>query len=314
MSVANASARRRTLLAAATTVIFWASAFPAIRAGLQAFDPFHLALLRFLFASVALGIYALATRMPLPRRQDVPGLALLGLIGVTLYHGLLNWGEVTVPSAIASFIIAGAPVFMALFATVFFGERLRALGWLGIGISFAGVSVIAFSTGGSDGALFDPRALGILGAALAQSIYSVGQKPLLKRYTPIQFTTYAVWFGTLFLLVFAPGLVEEIQAAPIGAIAAVAYMGVFPGALAYGTWSYVLANAPASTAGSFLYLVPAFALVIAFLWLGEVPSLIAIVGGILIIAGVIVVNVLGRGRKQAVTTSVPQATAQEVRG
>ena len=303
MTFFASSARRLTLLAAGITVIFWASAFPAIRVGLQAFDPFQVALLRYGTASIVLAIYALATRMPLPRARDLPSLALLGLIGFSLYNALLNWGEVTVPSAIASFIIAGAPIFMALFATLFFGERLRPVGWMGILISFVGVSVIAFSSGGN--ATFDPRALVILAAALAQSIYSVGQKPLLKRYSPIQFTTYAIWFGTLFLLVFAPGLPQAIQAAPADALVAVVYLGVFPGALGYATWSYVLAHLPASTAASFIYLVPAFALVIALVWLGEVPSLIAVIGGLLVVAGVITVNLLGRARRQPSPASAP---------
>jgi drug/metabolite transporter (DMT)-like permease len=303
MSLSNLSSRRLTLLAAGVTVIFWASAFPAIRAGLQAFSPFHVALLRYLTASLVLAIYALVTRMPLPRLRDLPNLALLGLIGFTLYNALLNWGEVTVPSAIASFIIAGAPIFMALFATFFFGERLRLPGWIGILISFVGVSVIAFSSGSN--ATFDPRALVILAAALAQSLYSVGQKPFLKRYSPIQFTSYAVWFGTLFLLVFAPGLPQAIQAAPADALIAVVYLGMFPGALGYATWSYVLAHLPASTAASFIYLVPAFALVIALIWLGEVPSLIAVFGGLLVVVGVIVVNLLGRARREPAPANAP---------
>jgi drug/metabolite transporter (DMT)-like permease len=296
MSRFTSSGQRLTLLAAAVTVIFWASAFPAIRAGLKAFDQFQVALLRYGTASIVLAVYALIRRMPLPRLRDMPSFALLGLIGFTLYNAMLNWGEVTVPSAIASFIIAGAPIFMALFATLFFGERMRPVGWIGILISFVGVSVIAFSSGGNS--QFDPRALVILAAALAQSIYSVGQKPLLKRYSPIQFTTYAIWFGTLFLLVFAPGLPQAIQAAPVSALAAVVYLGVFPGALGYATWSYVLAHLPASTAASFIYLVPAFALMIALVWLGEVPSLIAVLGGLLVIAGVIVVNLLGRVQRE----------------
>jgi drug/metabolite transporter (DMT)-like permease len=241
--------------------------------------------------------------MPLPRPRDLPSLALLGLIGFSLYNALLNWGEVTVPSAIASFIIAVAPIFMALFATFLFGERLRLPGWIGILISFVGVSVIAFSSGTNS--QFDPRALVILAAALAQSLYSVGQKPLLKRYSPIQFTSCAIWFGTLFLLVFAPGLPQAIQAAPVDALVAVVYLGVFPGALGYATWSYVLAHLPASTAASFIYLVPAFALVIALVWLGEVPSLTAVLGGLLVVVGVIVVNLLGRARRQPSPASAP---------
>ena len=66
----------RTLLFAGITITLWASAFPAIRVGLQAFSPVHVALLRYLVAALVLAGYAAITRMPLPRRADVPGLAL----------------------------------------------------------------------------------------------------------------------------------------------------------------------------------------------------------------------------------------------
>src|SRR5690554_7844685 len=83
----------RTLGAVAITLLFWASAFAGIRAGLEAYQPAHLALLRFLIASAALAIYALITRMPLPRREDLPGIAVLGFLGITVYHVSLKIGR-----------------------------------------------------------------------------------------------------------------------------------------------------------------------------------------------------------------------------
>jgi len=282
----------RTFLFAIATVALWASAFPAIRVGLTAFSPFHVALIRYLVASSVLLVHAILTRMPLPRRADLPALALAGFGGFALYNSFLNWGEVTVPAATASFIVASAPIFMALFAMRFLREKLRVFGWVGIAISFLGVSVIAFS--GGAGLRLEPGALLVLIAALAQSMYSVGQKPLLKRYTPVQFTSYAIWFGTLLLLVFTPGVIAELQLAPPDAVTTLLYLGVFPGAIGYITWASVLSQLPASTAASFLYMVPAFALVIAWVWLGEVPNAAAIIGGMLIICGVVIVNTLGR--------------------
>jgi drug/metabolite transporter (DMT)-like permease len=300
----------RTLLFAIITITVWSSAFPAIRVGLTAFNPFHVALLRYLTASAVLAVYAVITRMPLPRRADLPALALSGLVGFTIYNALLNWGEMIVPSAVASFIIASAPVFIALFATIFLHERLRVFGWLGIGISFIGVTVIAFSSG--TGFQLEPHALIIVVAALAQTFYTVRQKPLLKRYTPVQFTAYSIWFGTLFLLVFAPGLPQEIQNAPLNTLVAVVYLGIFPGAIGYITWSVVLSRMPASIAASLLYVVPAIALIIAWLWLGELPLPVAIAGGVLVVIGVITVNTLGRQRNAAVVLTTPVPSIADI--
>jgi drug/metabolite transporter (DMT)-like permease len=237
--------------------------------------------------------------MPLPRREDVPKLALLGLVGISFYNTFLNYGEVTVPAATASFIVAAAPIFIIVVASLFLGERLKLIGIAGVIVSFIGVVIITFASGGT--LQFEPRALVIVGSALCQTFFTVGQKPLLRRYSAFQVTTYAIWFGALFLIVLAAlfppglsGLIEEVRAAPPSGLLAVIFLGIFPAAIGYVTWSYVLKHLPASNAASVLWLIPPTALIISWLWLGEVPALTAILGGALVIVGVIVVNTIGK--------------------
>jgi drug/metabolite transporter (DMT)-like permease len=277
------------------TVTFWASAFAGIRAGLRSYTPENVALLRYLVASGALALYAMVIKMPLPEWRDVPGIALTGFLGFAFYNVALNFGEQKIPAGTASLIVASAPIFVALLAGRFFQEKLKVSAWIGIGLSFIGVAVISLEHKG--GFQLSLSALIVLAAALAQSIYTVSQKPYLKKYTPLQFTAYAIWAGTLFLLVFTPGLVRQMQTATLQSTLAVVYMGIFPGAIGYTCWSYVLSRLPASRAGSFLYLIPAVAILIAWLWLGEFPDLFALFGGLLILAGVVLVNVISRKNK-----------------
>ena len=277
-----------TLGAAALTVIFWASAFAGIRAGLQSYSPESVALLRYLTASVCLAVYALLTRMPLPALRDVPGIALTGFLGFSFYNVALNAGEQRIPAGTASLIIASAPVFVALMAGAFYKERLRLRSWLGILLSFVGVAVISVKPQAGLRISFD--AVIVLAAAVAQAAYTASQKPFLKKYTPLQFASYAIWAGALFLAVFTPRLAAEMRTASVSSTLAVVYMGIFPGAIGYVCWSVVLSRLPASRAGSFLYLVPAVAILIAWIWLGERPDLPALLGGLLVLAGVILVN------------------------
>ena len=280
------------VLAATTTLILWASAFPGIRAGLIGYAPGHLVLLRFIVASLVLLIVAPFTGVRVPKSQDVPKLALLGLIGITAYNLALSYGETHITSGVASLLVNTAPIFTALLAVLFLNERIRPWGWLGLMVSFAGAGIIALTSG--EGFSLNPWALLVLLAAILQSSFFVLQKPLFAQYRPLEITCYVIWSGTLFSLGFLPGFVAAIGQAPVSATLAVVYLGVFPAALAYLTWAYVLSRLSASRTGSLLYAVPVLAFVIAWVWLRESPTLVSLLGGVLALAGVVIVNTLGR--------------------
>jgi drug/metabolite transporter (DMT)-like permease len=100
------------------------------------------------------------------------------------------------------------------------------------------------------------------------------------------------------MLVFLPGLVRQVQTASMEATLSVAYLGIFPAAIGYVLWAYSLSRADVSRVTSTLNLSPILSLVIAFLWLGEVPTVPALIGGLVTIAGVIVLNTLGKKERE----------------
>lgn len=282
----------KPLAATAISLVLWASAFPGIRAALAGYPPGDLVLLRFLIASASLAVWALVSRMPLPGWKDLLPMAGLGLLGIAGYQIALTFGQQSITAGAAVLIVTLTPIFMALFGTLLLGEKLTILGWLGTFISFAGVAVVSF--GESGGFKWSNGVTLVLLATLATSLFFVLQRPFLKRVSPLQMTTIGIWAGTaLMAAIWLPGLVPAIRHAPPAATMAIVYLGVLPGALAYVTWAYALSKMPASLLGISLYLEPPLTIAIAFIWLGELPSAITILGGLVVVAGVVISSFWG---------------------
>src|SRR5690242_15933873 len=200
-------------LAAAGTVLLWASAFPAITVAVAGLGPAGLAVARLAVASAALTLAALALRarwpafrVRKPARGDLPLIAVCGLAGMTGYQLLLNAGERVVPAGTASLLVATAPVYASLLAVAFLGERSSRRRWAGNAVALAGTALIA----ASHGLGFGVSALVVLAAAVLQGVFHTAQKPLLARYTGFEVTAYAMWAGTVFILPWTGSLLRTL--------------------------------------------------------------------------------------------------------
>src|SRR5579872_3768209 len=270
-------------LAAGGTVLLWASAFPAIAVADRGLGAAGLAVARLVIASAALALAAPILGMRRPRARDLPLIVLCGLAGMTGYQLLLNAGERVVPAGTASLLVATAPVDASVLAMMFLGERPGRRWWAGSAVALAGTALIAVS----HGLAFGAAALVVLAAAVLQGIFHTAGKPLLARYTPVEVTAYAMWAGTVFILPWAGSLLRALPRAGTGTIGAAVFLGVAPSAVGFVLWAYALARMDVGRVTISLYLVPAAAIVISLVWLGQVPGPVELAGGAIALAGVV---------------------------
>jgi drug/metabolite transporter (DMT)-like permease len=269
--------------AAAGTVLLWASAFPAIAVAVPRLGPAGLAVARLAVASAALALAAPLMGVRRPAAGDLPLIAVCGLAGMTGYQLLLNAGERVVPAGTASLLVATAPVYASLLAVAFLGERPDRRRWAGSAVALSGTAVIAASHGLGFGA----SALVVLGAAVLQGIFHAAQKPLLARYTGFEVTAYAIWAGTVFVLPWTGSLLRALPQAGGAAIGSAVFLGLAPSAAGFVLWAHAMGRAAVGRVTLGLYLVPAAAIVISLVWLGQVPGPAELAGGAIALAGVI---------------------------
>ncbi len=282
----RASRARATLIGAiATMVTLWASAFVAIRFADRELAPGALALGRLLVGSTALGILVLVRREPLPGRRALPGIVVCGVLWFGVYNVALNAAERRVDAGTAAMLVNIGPILIAILAGAILHEGFppRLLG--GCLVSFAGVVVIAVATS-RHGLHESLGALLCLVAAIAYAGGVVAQKPALRHASPLSVTWLACTVGAITCLPYSGTLVHGLGHASGTTILWTIYLGVGPTAIGFVTWAYALARTTAGRMGSTTYLVPPLALLLGWMFLGEVPPLLVLPGGVLCLAGV----------------------------
>jgi drug/metabolite transporter (DMT)-like permease len=276
------------LAAALTTLVFWASAFVGIRAVGGDFSSGALALGRLVIGVAALALIVAIRRPSLPTRRQLLPILAIGVLWFGIYFLALNAAEREVDAGTAALLVNVAPIIVAILGGLFLGEGFPPRLLIGCVIALGGVALISVGSSGTPGGA---TALGIVLCFVSAAVYAIAltiQKPLLRSVPGLTIVWLGCTIGAIVCLPFAPQLLAELPVASGSSIAWLVFLGLFPTALAFTTWAFALGRMSAGSLGSTTYLVPAIAIVIGWLLLGEVPADLAFVGGAIAIVGVVV--------------------------
>lgn len=298
--------RDLSLAALMVTVVLWASAFVGIRDLGTTFSPGALSLGRLIVGAIALTVIAWPKHEVLPRGRPLGLIVVYGVLWFGAYNVLLNAGERYLDAGTSALVINIGPILIALFAGILLKEGFPKPLIIGTGVAFAGVALIAVSTDKDSTAVATASTTGVLLCVAAAVVYSIGvlcQKPALRTVPAVQ----AVWLGCivgmLVCLPYTPSLIHQVQDASTKDLLVLAYLGIFPTAIGFSTWSYALKRLDAGTVAATTYLVPVLATLIGWILLDEVPATLAFVGGAMCLIGVAIT----RMRRRRVRLHTPEA-------
>jgi drug/metabolite transporter (DMT)-like permease len=286
---AVAGDRRAAELGVLVVMVFWAGNFIVVKGAIGILPPVGFTFLRYCVAAftllVVLRIREGAIRLP---RGDVLPILLLGVIGFGFYQILWPVALQTVPAGDSALLIATTPVMTALLAMAVGADSPNAVKLSGAVVSFAGVALVVAA---GEGLVLGASLVGDLltiAAALCWAIYTVFGARILRRHSPLVATTWAIVAGTLFI---APVGIAQLASADLSRVGLPVVLAVlYSGTLAAGFANVVVFHGVKllgpTRVNALQSLVPALAVVLAAIFLGESIRPAQVIGGVVIVGGV----------------------------
>lgn len=269
--------------------LIWGINFSVVKYGTAVVDPLAFNGARMLLATAALGLVVGVMRPARITRHDLLALLALGVLGNGIYQYLFVQGIALTRAGNAALMLAATPAFVALIGRLRGVERTGARAMVGIALSVVGIGVIVFSTSQGDSGQTSSVTgdMLVLAGCLSWALYTVLLKPYTHRVDGVLLSAITMVSGTAtLLLVAAPALLAAPwRALPAAGWGAVVYSGLGALVIAYLFWYRGVRVLGPTRASMYGNLQPVIAIFVAWLTLGETPTLFQGVGAVLILGG-----------------------------
>lgn len=271
------------LLVVLTTSLM-GSSFAVGKLGLAYVSPLLLVGFRFTIAGVLMALWVWKKPKP-ATRQDWSRILLIGFFQTAGVMGCIFLSLRTITAGESSILTFTNPLLVVLLGTVFLGSKYRVAQWLGVLSGFLGVFItLGFHLQLTTGTLFG------LGSAISWAIATLLVKRWGHRFHVRVLTAYQMLFGGVLLLVMGVTLETPKLIVTPASIGIVLWLAIMASIVQFAGWFYLLKIGDPGKTSAFLFLAPFFGVLSGWVILGEVVQWYVYLGGLLIFAGIFLVN------------------------
>lgn len=272
--------------------MIWGSSFLFVELAVEHVAPFMIVFARVGLAALALILYCRFKRISIPfDGKHISQYLLMGLIAHTLPFTLLTWGQIHITAGLASIYNATTPLFTVLVAHLCLADERASIGkFLGVMTGFFGVAVLI--GGGIEGLTLNSLLgqLAALGAAICYALCVV----YARRFTglpPAGIAAATLSAATLMMAPLALFFSEPASSLPSAiTLAAIVTLALLCTAIAYIIYYVILARVGATRLMLVTFLIPASAIMLGIVFLGETLAPNHIAGLAIIFCGLILVD------------------------
>jgi len=284
-----------------SVALIWGSTWGAIKIGINDVPPFVFAFARAVAVAGLLTLIAVALRQPFPRgRRTVLIATIVGLINVGFTWAIIFWSEQFVPSGLVAVFGSAAPVWTAVLAHFMVkGDRLSALKILGLVLGLLGTVILIGAPETADGTagLISTALLALM--PITWAIAAILQSRFLRTVAPIPTVALGTWASVLLIAPFALFQLPQSQHWTLASVLAFAYLVVFGTCFGMVVSLWLYRKLRPTTITLIQVIVPAEAILIGTVWLGEPLSIRMLGGAALVIAAVALNAIAGAGTPPA---------------
>ncbi len=279
-----------TELSLVLMALIWGVNFSIVKFGTTLVAPLAYNGLRVMLAAVVLMAIVLLGKTPLPPRRIVVSPLALGLLGNGVYQLLFIQGIARTRASDAALVIAATPAFIAIIGWLHGVERASARRMLGILLSIAGIALVVSSTAGAtDGRASLLGDLLVLAGSLAWAVYTVLLKPYTHHVPGLQVSALTMMGGAVPLTIIALPAIARANwsTLPLTAWGSMVYSGIFALVIAYLFWYHGLRAIGPTRTAMFSNVQPVVAVAVAWIMLGETPTIWQGMGTACIVSGLL---------------------------
>ena len=284
-----------------SVALIWGSTWAAIKIGVNDVPPFVFAFARAVAVAGLLTIIAVALRQPFPRGRRTMAIAMIvGLINIGWSWAIIFWSEQFVPSGLVSVFGAAAPVWTAVLAHFMVkGDRLSALKIVGLTLGLGGTVILIGAPEAADGTAGLIATVLLALMPITWAIAAILQSRFLRTVAPIPTVAVGTWASALLLAPLAVFQLPQAQHWTLASVLAFAYLVIFGTCFGMVVSLWLYRKLRPTTITLIQVLVPAEAILIGTVWLGEPVTIRMLGGAALVVAAVALNAIAGAGTPPA---------------